>query len=210
MIFEGSDDDDDSCNYSQASPRSDDEESDDAEPRPGLSSRGLAFIENYSSENLDNAVIINEINRRRNQRYNAEEVMFQARIDLEQIPPRLQATPLVAAVEAISYRGKDRDRRINLWLHKGQYDAIKSLIGFYGSKFYCEPCDKPFDHFENHRCGHVCLICMRSDCLPGQSQRCLDCDRLCRSASCFENHKATPGRRQKSLCDNVIFFILFI
>ncbi|GBL95245.1 hypothetical protein AVEN_259653-1 [Araneus ventricosus] len=80
MIFEGSDDDD---------------------PRPGLSSRGPAFNENYSSENLDNAVIINEINRRKNQRYNAEEVTFQARIDLEQTPPRLQATPLVAAVEAV-------------------------------------------------------------------------------------------------------------
>ncbi|GBN27025.1 hypothetical protein AVEN_38544-1 [Araneus ventricosus] len=390
MIFEGSDDDDDFRNYSQASPRSDDEESDDVElprsdisifslgktmqiplyhqvgsgfePRPGPSSRGPAFIENDSSENLDNVVIINEINRRRNQRYNAEEVTFQARIDPEQIPPRLQATPLVAAVEAVrslisililrctqnlspfdlirfcfmavgldrpvstvlmrvseltvervvapiihvlqsyknlklkdgvtvdviithrevgegrnrrviniesdrlkkksvlmipydeeglccskailyalahlendrpsinamrdirrpyllkkakdlhrdaenlnrvSYRGKDRDRRINLWLLKGHYDVIKSLKGFYGSQFYCEPCDKPFDHLENHRCGHVCPVRMRRDCLPGQSQRCLDCDRLCRSASCFESHKAIPGRRQKSLCDKM-------
>lgn len=50
---------------------------------------------------MDNAVIINEINRRRNRRYNAEEVTFQARIDEDQIPPRLLTTPLVAAVEAL-------------------------------------------------------------------------------------------------------------
>ncbi|GBM31283.1 hypothetical protein AVEN_91284-1 [Araneus ventricosus] len=50
---------------------------------------------------LDNAVIINKITRRRNQNYNAEEITYQARIDPEQIPPRLQATPLVPAVEAV-------------------------------------------------------------------------------------------------------------
>ncbi|GBL90088.1 hypothetical protein AVEN_115937-1 [Araneus ventricosus] len=70
-------------------------------PRPGPSSRGPAFIQNDSSENLDDAVIINEINRRRNQRYNTEEITFQARIEPEQKPPRLQTTPLVAAVEAV-------------------------------------------------------------------------------------------------------------
>ncbi|GBL77942.1 hypothetical protein AVEN_143272-1 [Araneus ventricosus] len=74
-------------------PSSDDEETDDVELLPGPSSRGPAFIENDSSENLDNAVIINEVNRRKNQRYNAEEVTFQARIDPEKIPPRLQAPP---------------------------------------------------------------------------------------------------------------------
>ncbi|GBM31281.1 hypothetical protein AVEN_91283-1 [Araneus ventricosus] len=103
----------------------------------------------------------------------------------------------------VSYRDKDRDRRINLWLHKGHYDVM-SLKGFYGSKFYCEPCFKPFDHLENHRCGHVCPICMRRDCLPGQSQRCLDCDRLCRSANCFENHKATPMYQCRDCCKVIL------
>ncbi|GBN71261.1 hypothetical protein AVEN_229709-1 [Araneus ventricosus] len=102
--------------------------------------------------------------------------------------------PSINAMRDVSYRGKDRNRRINLWLHKGHYDV---------KEFYCEPCDKPFDHLENYRCGHVCPICMRRNCLPGQSQSCLDCDRLCRSASYFENHKATPGRRQKSSCDKM-------
>ncbi|KAF8789739.1 hypothetical protein HNY73_007658 [Argiope bruennichi] len=360
------------------------------ENQPGPSTRGPAFLENVSSENLDNAVIVDETNRRVNQRYNAEEVTFRARIEEEKIPPRLQRTPLVAAVEAVralfsllilrctqnlrpsdlirfcfmaiglerpvstvlmpvsdvtverivapimrvlqsykklklkdgvnvdiiiihrdicaggnrriinietdrlkkrsvlsiptdkeglccakailyalahlendraaissmkdrrrpallnrarilhndagvplgpcsyseirtfedfldiqivvisseslnkvSYKGRDRERRINLWLHNGHYDVIKSLKGFYGSDNYCEPCEKPFMNLEDHRCQFVCPICLRKDCLPGHPQRCSDCDRLCRSSSCFEWHKATSGKRQKSLCDKM-------
>ncbi|XP_055924592.1 uncharacterized protein LOC129956687 [Argiope bruennichi] len=360
------------------------------ENQPGPSTRGPAFLENVSSENLDNAVIVDETNRRVNQRYNAEEVTFRARIEEEKIPPRLQRTPLVAAVEAVralfsllilrctqnlrpsdlirfcfmaiglerpvstvlmpvsdvtverivapimrvlqsykklklkdgvnvdviiihrdigaggnrriinietdrlkkrsvlsiptdkeglccakailyalahlendraainsmkdrrrpallnrarilhndtgvplgpcsyseirtfedfldiqivvisseslnkvSYKGRDRERRINLWFHNGHYDVIKSLKGFYGSDNYCESCEKPFMNLEDHRCQFVCPICLRKDCLPGHPQRCSDCDRLCRSSSCFEWHKATSGKRQKSFCDKM-------
>ncbi|GBN90662.1 hypothetical protein AVEN_268018-1 [Araneus ventricosus] len=69
--------------------------------QPGPSSRGGVLVEGNTPENLENAVIIDEGNRRINRRYNAEEVTFQARIDTQQIPPRLRMTPLVAAVEAV-------------------------------------------------------------------------------------------------------------
>ncbi|GBN38879.1 hypothetical protein AVEN_91052-1, partial [Araneus ventricosus] len=71
------------------------------EDRPGPSSSGIALVEGYSPENLENAVIIDERNRRINRRYNAEEVTFQARIDTQQVPSRLRITPLIATVEAV-------------------------------------------------------------------------------------------------------------
>ncbi|GBO41278.1 hypothetical protein AVEN_78933-1 [Araneus ventricosus] len=69
--------------------------------QPGPSSDGGVLVEGNAPENLENAVIIDERNRRVNRRYNAEEVTFQARIDTQQIPSRLRITPLIAAVEAV-------------------------------------------------------------------------------------------------------------
>ncbi|GBL99579.1 hypothetical protein AVEN_68841-1 [Araneus ventricosus] len=243
-----------------------------------------------------NAVIINERNRRINRRYNAEEVTFQARIDIEQIPSILRITSLVAAVEAVrklitllilrcanesvlyctkailyalahlennrksinalravkrpillnrektlhrdagvplgpctykeievfeqwlnvqmvvisseslnqmSYRGKYRSRRINLYLHNDHFDVIKSLKGFYGADHYCESCDKPYGRMEDHRCPNACYVCFRTDCVPGQTKRCDDCDRLCQSEECFQTPKEATGRQKFSLCDKM-------
>ncbi|GBN97161.1 hypothetical protein AVEN_10439-1 [Araneus ventricosus] len=335
----------------------------DEEDRPGPSSSGTALAEGYSPENLENAVIIDERNRRINRRYKAEEVTFQARIDIEQIPSRLRITPLIAAVEAIrrlitllilrcasnlrptdlirfcfdaldldrhvstslmlvsalsvesvvapimrvlqsykhlklehgvtvdaiiihidvgagrgrkvlnidtdrlakqsilhiqpdesglccakailyalehlendrksinamrdvrrptllnraktlhrdagvplgpctykeievfeqwlnvqivvisseslnqvSYRGKDRSRRINLYLHNDHFDVIKYLKGFYGVDHYCESCGKPYGRIEDHRCSNACHVCFRIDCVPGQTKRCINAE----------------------------------
>ncbi|GBN06490.1 hypothetical protein AVEN_140572-1 [Araneus ventricosus] len=87
--------------YSQRSLEIDIDNIEDEEDQPGPSSDGGVLVEGNSPENLENAVIIDEGNRRINRRYNAEEVTFQARIDTQQIPPRLRMTPLVAAVEAV-------------------------------------------------------------------------------------------------------------
>ncbi|KFM66257.1 hypothetical protein X975_14126, partial [Stegodyphus mimosarum] len=103
----------------------------------------------------------------------------------------------------VVYKGKERSQRINLWLHDGHYDVIKSIKGFFGSKYYCLLCEKTYEHPENHRCENACPICLRTDCEPGQPQRCQDCDRLCRSDVCFEAHKALTGNQEFSLCDRV-------
>ncbi|GBM81693.1 hypothetical protein AVEN_46653-1, partial [Araneus ventricosus] len=118
-MFEESDDKDDFCHYSQRCFGIDNDDIEDEEDlrhfaqrslginiadeedRPGPSSSGTALVEGYSPENLENAVIVDEKNRRFNRRYNAEEVTFQARIDIEQSPSRLRITPLIAAVEAV-------------------------------------------------------------------------------------------------------------
>ncbi|GBN15215.1 hypothetical protein AVEN_23024-1 [Araneus ventricosus] len=107
---------------------------------------------------------------------------------------------------ALSYRGKDRSRRINLYLHNDHFDVITSLQGFYAADHYSESCDKPYGRVEDRRCPNACHVCFRTDCLPGQTKRCNDCDRLCQSEECFQTHKETPGRQKFSLCDKGCFF----
>ncbi|GBN24601.1 hypothetical protein AVEN_249574-1, partial [Araneus ventricosus] len=107
------------------------------------------------------------------------------------------------SLNQVSYRGKDRSRSINLYLHNDHYNVIKSLNGFYGADHYCESCDKPYGRIEDHRCPNACHVCFRTDCVPGQTKRCKDCDRLCQSEGCFRTHKETTGRQKFSLCDKM-------
>ena len=76
----------------------------------------------------------------------------------------------------VSYKGIHRQRRINLWLHNKHFDVIKSLKGFYGSHYYCESCEKPYEHMENHLCPKKCHVCNQNECIPGVPQRCKECD----------------------------------
>ncbi|GBN99204.1 hypothetical protein AVEN_56489-1 [Araneus ventricosus] len=106
----------------------------------------------------------------------------------------------------VSYRGRDRSRRINLWLHNGHYDIIKSLKGFYGTNNYCETRDKPFQDIEDHRCDNACHVCLRVNRMQAQPQRCGDCDRERRSAKCLEAHKAISGQQEYSICGKDTFY----
>ncbi|GIY64709.1 DNA-directed DNA polymerase [Caerostris extrusa] len=103
----------------------------------------------------------------------------------------------------VTYKGKERPLRINLWHHDNHYDVIKSVKGFFGSNYYCENCEKPYSSCESHRCPKACYICLRMSCPPGQPQRCKDCDRLCVSESCYQAHKTVTGKKEKSLCDKI-------
>nr|GBN99399.1 hypothetical protein AVEN_2521-1 [Araneus ventricosus] len=72
------------------------------ENTPGPSSRGPPLIEGRDySENLENAVILEEIIRRRNVRYNANEIIFQARLNTDGLPDTLRKTPLKFAVKVV-------------------------------------------------------------------------------------------------------------
>lgn len=110
----------------------------------------------------------------------------------------------------MSYKSdKPRRRRINLWLHDNHFDVITSIKGFKGSNLYCEGCEKPYEHEEEHYCENACPVCRRMDCkLSDNTRRCYDCDRLCRSENCYENHKAKHGKQILSLCDKVSNVVL--
>ncbi|XP_054708455.1 uncharacterized protein LOC129218254 [Uloborus diversus] len=103
----------------------------------------------------------------------------------------------------VSYKGPDREQRINLWLHNQHFDVIKSLKGFYASNFYCETCEKPYDHIEMHACPNACRICFRVGCTPQQPKRCSDCERLCQSEECYSAHREKKGQQQYSICDKI-------
>ncbi|CAL1264769.1 unnamed protein product, partial [Larinioides sclopetarius] len=91
----------------------------------------------------------------------------------------------------VSYKGENRSRRINLFLHNDHYDVIKSLKGFYGTDHYCESCDKAYGRIEDHRYLNACYIGLRTDCIQGEKKRCNECDRVCQSEECFQSHKET-------------------
>lgn len=101
------------------------------------------------------------------------------------------------------YKGPKKDKRVNLWLHSEHYDVITNLKAFYGSSYYCEHCEKPYDHIEYHRCPKSCYVCRREACEKNGPIRCVECHRLCQSESCFRAHKAKNGKEKKSLCDKV-------
>ena len=110
----------------------------------------------------------------------------------------------------VTYKGPDRERRINLWYHDNHFDVIKNMKGLYGSNHYCNNCDKPFSRIEDHCCTDFCFICLDRTCIPGEALRCSDCDRLCRSVECYGRHKATPGNQELSICDRVSFYFIFV
>ncbi|XP_054711137.1 uncharacterized protein LOC129220730 [Uloborus diversus] len=101
----------------------------------------------------------------------------------------------------VSYKGPSRKQRINLYLHDEHFEVIKNLKGFYASNFYCEICEKPYDHRQNHQCPDACRICFRRGCVEQHPMRCPDCDRMCKSEECFNAHKARNGKQQYSMCD---------
>ncbi|GIY37202.1 DNA-directed DNA polymerase [Caerostris darwini] len=110
---------------------------------------------------------------------------------------------ILTEILKVTYKGKERPLRINLWHHDNHYDVIKSVKGFFGSSYYCENCEKPYSHCEAHQCPKACYICLRMSCPPGQPQRCKDCDRLCVSERCYQAHKAVTEKNEKSLCDKI-------
>ncbi|XP_054709208.1 uncharacterized protein LOC129218913 [Uloborus diversus] len=124
--------------------------------------------------------------------------------EVAQFEEHLNVQIVVIATEnmqKVSYKGIERPRWINLWLHDEHYDVIKGLNGFYGTHFYCEECEVAYHRREEHWCANSCRICLRKCCVSNTPERCDDCDRLCRSEECYLAHKSISGKQQLSICD---------
>lgn len=93
-----------------------------------------------------------------------------------------------------------REKRIFLLFHDSHYDLITSPKGFHGTNFYCEDCDKAYDHVERHRCTVKCNTCFRDVCTPCITRVCEDCHRTCRSDECIRKHKEV-ARKEQSYCE---------
>ncbi|XP_051800711.1 uncharacterized protein LOC127532721 isoform X1 [Acanthochromis polyacanthus] len=103
----------------------------------------------------------------------------------------------------------DRSRPLFLFLLQNHYYGIKNLKAFIGAKFVCHHCYKGFDCSYVHSCRGYCQVCNDPICPTEDLQplHCSDCNRICRSISCFARHKETKpshlNRQPSALCDRV-------
>ena len=51
-----------------------------------------------------------------------------------------------------------------MYLRKNCYTVISSMPSFYGTNYWCDQCNKLYDHRESHRCSIKCLCCYGFDC----------------------------------------------
>jgi hypothetical protein len=91
---------------------------------------------------------------------------------------------------------------IFLYFDKNHFDLITSPTGFFCTSYFCNTCNKPFEHKEEHRCGGTCRLCYRfkEECQTYTPTPCEKCGRTFRNTQCFDIHNQlrTSG---KSYCE---------
>jgi hypothetical protein len=105
----------------------------------------------------------------------------------------------------IIYSGPERDVKVYLYKNGNHFDTINNMTGFYGQSYYCEKCDKPYQHKDNHKCkkgNKICILCLKPKHKEESKQRiyCEKCNRYCFNQECLENHS--------EVCGSIFFFFL--
>jgi hypothetical protein len=87
--------------------------------------------------------------------------------------------------------GPPADKVINLLLHDRHFYVITRMPGLLGVHYWCDECNKGYDHREDHKCERgECPCCNGSpDCPPVDFVKCDDCNRWFKGPACFHNHK---------------------
>ena len=94
--------------------------------------------------------------------------------------------------------------------HIGHFNTVTNVNGVLGVQYYCEVCAKGFHNRDKHKCKVWCNVCGRGNCVTKQTQqKCLHCNRLCRSKECFIAHRkgvnngrgVNKGKAIPSLCE---------
>ena len=114
----------------------------------------------------------------------------------------------------ITTYGDPKDKQLILLHHKGHYDVITRLPGFFGSSYVCAYCWKPYDHEGQHRWNKKkqCGSCRQKECPDFQAaypralkatQRCRSCRRdffgdTCLQAHLVKDHTGKPAANQES------------
>ena len=88
----------------------------------------------------------------------------------------------------------------------GHYDTCTSYAGFLERSYFCDQCNKGFDHndFRHHPCeGRRCHACKQVECgaKPDYALREVPCYSCCRkfySQTCYDMHK------EKKICDSIV------
>ncbi|KAE9524573.1 hypothetical protein AGLY_014623 [Aphis glycines] len=97
------------------------------------------------------------------------------------------------SLNALIYKGEDKETKIYLYKNGDHFDIITSMVGFYGSSYYCEKCDKAYNNKNGHICvkdKNVCKLCMRPEHLGSTKNKiyCQNCSRYCYNQECLDDH----------------------
>ena len=109
---------------------------------------------------------------------------------------------------------------IRLIKEDGHYDGCNSFAGFLNKSYFCDDCNRGYDHedFRHHPCkGKRCISCKRLDCpdfldakrllQPGQfptpTSVCHLCHRTFFGDQCYNYHLQRRSLRLKSICDSL-------
>ena len=103
------------------------------------------------------------------------------------------------------FKKEERTKVIHIyWNGNNHYDCVTSVTALLGCRYYCKYCDVGYSNRGNHPCPNGCEAC-QSDilCITEQKIKCVDCHRIFRSQSCFDNHKFIKTYQKKSICQLV-------
>ena len=107
---------------------------------------------------------------------------------------------------------------IRLIKEDGHYDGCNSFAGFLSRSYFCDDCNRGYDHedFQHHRCdGKWCPSCKRKDCpdyldakrplergqFPRPTSICQLCHRKFYGDQCYNYHLQRRSLDIKSICD---------
>ena len=111
----------------------------------------------------------------------------------------------------IIYRGPEAPHIIRLLKSNDHYEGCKSFKGFTNRSYWCDECDKGFDHNDaaNHSCeGRTCRACNRNNPQPcpdydkftKPSLPCNNCHFKFYGPSCLQHHQASGKCGKKKKC----------
>ena len=120
----------------------------------------------------------------------------------------------------IIYQGATPSDKIIRLIKEGEhYDGCSSFAGFLSKSYFCDECNRGFDHddFRQHPChGKWCPSCKRKDCpdfleakqplargqFPSPTSLCSLCHRKFFGDQCYNYHLQRRSLHIKSICDS--------
>ena len=81
------------------------------------------------------------------------------------------------------------DKNIYLFLEDGHYSPITNIKAFFGTRYFCEHCQKTFQNMNSHRtCPIRCNACNEYTCVKTDNKKCDSCDMQVANDKCLEIH----------------------
>ncbi|CAC5384163.1 unnamed protein product [Mytilus coruscus] len=97
----------------------------------------------------------------------------------------------------IIFQGPEAEKKIYLYHHNEHCDVITSMPAFLNRSYYCNICQKRYQHKEEHKCNNICTSCHKIHEIVNQEWLyCKDCNRYFQGDVCFQLQakKTSQGR----------------